>query len=94
MLGSDQAETVRAFLAATAKGYQHAAQQPEAAAALLCKTVTEEKLDVELVQESMQMLSQVCSMLTHSEQCWDTPLMTCTLLHVISTDDIGKVVIV
>ena len=68
MLGSDQAETVRAFLAATAKGYQHAAQQPEDAAALLCKTVTEEKLDAQLVQESMQMLSQVRSMLSHGEQ--------------------------
>ena len=57
---SEQADTVRAFLAATAQGYQLAATDPEAAAAMLCQAVTEEKLDTELVRESMQMLSQVC----------------------------------
>ena len=58
---SEQADTVRAFLAATAKGYQFAAQHPEEAAELMCKTVTEEKLDAEVVKESMQMLGQVPS---------------------------------
>ena len=52
---------MRAFLAATAKGYQFAAQHPEEAAELMCKTVTEEKLDAEVVKESMQMLGQVSS---------------------------------
>lgn len=52
---------MRAFLAATAKGYQYAAQHPEEAAEQMCKTVTEEKLDAELVKESMQMLGQVSS---------------------------------
>ena len=61
MCCSEQADTVRAFLAATAKGYQYAAQHPIEAADVLCQAVTEEKLDAELVKESMQMLAQVRS---------------------------------
>lgn len=56
----EQDEAVHAFLAATAAGYQYAAQHPEDAASLLCKTVTEEDLDAELVKDSMQMLAPVC----------------------------------
>jgi len=50
---------VRSFLAATAKGYQFAAENPDQAAALLCQTVTDTALDKELVKESMHMLCKV-----------------------------------
>lgn len=56
---SEQADTVRGFLAATAKGYQFAAENPQQAAALLCKTVTNIELDPGLVKDSMQMLAKV-----------------------------------
>lgn len=55
----EQADTVRGFLAATAKGYQFAAENPQQAAALLCKTVTNIELDPGLVKDSMQILAKV-----------------------------------
>lgn len=54
----EQADTVRGFLAATAKGYQFAAENPQQAAALLCKTVTNIELDPGLVKDSMQILAK------------------------------------
>ncbi|KAL3142310.1 hypothetical protein ABBQ38_002651 [Trebouxia sp. C0009 RCD-2024] len=51
-------ETLQKFLAATAKGYEFAAQHPEEAAELLCQTASDTALDKEMVKESMQMLSQ------------------------------------
>lgn len=56
-------ETLQKFLAATAKGYQFAAQHPEEAAELLCQTATDTALDQDMVKESMQLLSQVSPML-------------------------------
>jgi len=53
---------VRSFLAATARGYQYAAEAPEVAADLMCQTVTDQHdtpLGVGLVGDSMQMLSEV-----------------------------------
>lgn len=52
-------ETVQKFLAATAKGYEYAAQHPKEAAELLCQTATDTAFDQEMVKESMQLLSQV-----------------------------------
>lgn len=54
----EQGETVRSFLAATAKGYQYAAEAPEAAGELMCQTVTDTPLDQGLVIDSMHMLSE------------------------------------
>ncbi|KAA6428902.1 MAG: hypothetical protein FRX49_01012 [Trebouxia sp. A1-2] len=57
----EQGETVRSFLAATTRGYQYAAEAPEAAGELMCQTVTEQHdtpLDVGWVVDSMQMLSE------------------------------------
>ncbi len=53
---------MRSFLAATARGYQYAAEAPEVAADLMCQTVTDQHdtpLGVGLVGDSMQMLSEV-----------------------------------
>lgn len=53
---------MRSFLAATTRGYQYAAEAPEAAGELMCQTVTEQHdtpLDVGWVVDSMQMLSEV-----------------------------------
>lgn len=47
------------FLAATAKGYEYAAQHPEEAAEILCQSVTDTAFDKDMVKESMQLLSQV-----------------------------------
>ena len=55
----NQRESVRKFLAATAKGYEYAARHPEEAAALLCQTAADTPLDKEMVTESMHVLSQV-----------------------------------
>ena len=52
-------ETLHKFLAATAKGYEYAAQHPEEAAELLCQTATDTAFDKDMVKESMQLLSQV-----------------------------------
>ncbi|MFI2856098.1 ABC transporter substrate-binding protein [Paenibacillus sp. JSM ZJ436] len=52
---AQQPELVKAFMRATAKGYQYAIDQPEAAAALLSKAVPE--LDQELVLASQKWLS-------------------------------------
>ncbi len=51
----EQPDTVRAFLAATAKGYQYAIENPEEAAKLLCEAVPE--LDLTLVTKSQQYLA-------------------------------------
>lgn len=61
-------ETLQKFLAATAKGYEFAAQHPEEAAELLCQTASDTALDKEMVKESMQMLSQVTSTSHHVHQ--------------------------
>ena len=53
---------MRSFLAATARGYQYAAEAPEVAAKMMCQTVTDQHdthLGVGLVGDSMQMLSEV-----------------------------------
>ncbi len=53
---------MRSFLAATARGYQYAAEAPEVAAKMMCQTVTDQHdrpLGVGLVEDSMQMLSEV-----------------------------------
>ena len=48
-------ETAKAFIAAAAKGYEFAIQDPEAAAKILCEQVPE--LDPEMVAESQQWLA-------------------------------------
>ncbi len=50
---------MRSFLAATAKGYQYAAEAPEVAGELMCQMVTDTPLGEGLVIDSMQMLSEV-----------------------------------
>ena len=47
------------FLAATAKGYEYAAQHPEEAAEMLCQCANDTAFDKEMVKESMQLLAQV-----------------------------------
>jgi ABC-type nitrate/sulfonate/bicarbonate transport system substrate-binding protein len=66
-LASDP-DTVKAFLAATARGYAYAAQNPAEAAQLLCAEVDADvakagkqladPLDVEMVAASQQMIGQ------------------------------------
>ena len=53
---------MRSFLAATARGYQDAAEAPEVAGELMCQTVIDQHdthLGKGLVIDSMQMLSEV-----------------------------------
>ena len=52
---SSDPETAKAFLAAAAKGYEFAINDPEAAAKILCEQVPE--LDPEMVAESQQWLA-------------------------------------
>lgn len=52
---AEDPETAKAFLAATAKGYEYAIANPEAAAQILCDAVPE--LDLEMVTESQQWLA-------------------------------------
>lgn len=49
-------ETVKAFLRATAKGYEYAVSNPDAAADILCKEVPE--LDKDLVKASQEWISK------------------------------------
>ncbi len=52
---AEDPETAKAFLAATAKGYEYAIDNPEAAAQILCDAVPE--LDIDMVTESQQWLA-------------------------------------
>lgn len=52
---AEDPETAKAFLAATAKGYEYAIANPEDAAQILCDAVPE--LDLEMVTESQQWLA-------------------------------------
>ena len=69
MCSRDNASTAKAFLQATAKGYEYAASHPEEAAQCLCQAVEKDTaehplpspLDPEMVLQSQQMLSKVRS---------------------------------
>ena len=52
---AEDPDTAKAFLAATAKGYAYAEENPESAAEILCKAVPE--LDPEMVAESQKWLA-------------------------------------
>ena len=63
----DNASTAKAFLQATAKGYEYAASHPEEAAKILCSEVARDTssqplptpLDPDMVLQSQQILSEV-----------------------------------
>ena len=71
----DNASTAKAFLQATAKGYEYAASHPEEAAEILCSEVAKDTssqplptpLDPDMVLQSQQLLSEVCAICFHSD---------------------------